>query len=101
MVDAGKRGRVRHRLEGRPGAVGVGGSCHLPGEVNLGLVDAGFFTARPHHRELWVAGVAGGDAHQRVTGGRRLLPAVLDVIVVGERHHLRRHDSNNFVSSPI
>lgn len=94
MVDAGIWCGVCDCLEGGPGTAGVGGRRHFPGEVNLGLVDAGLLAALLHHRVLGVVRVTGGDAHQRVTWRRCLLAALLghllDVIVVGERDHLRR-----------
>lgn len=96
MVDAGVWGGVCDCLKGRPGTVGVGGRRHLPGEVNLGLVDARLLAALLHHRVLGVVRVAGGDAHQRVTRRGRLLTAflghLLDVIIVSERDHLRRKE---------
>ena len=96
MVDAGIRGGVCDCLEGGPGTTGVGGRRHFPGEVNLSLVDAGLLTALLRHRVLGVVRVTGGDAHQRVTWGGRLLAALLghllDVIVVSERDHLRRKE---------
>lgn len=93
VVDAGVGRGVGDRLEGRSGSVGVGGRRHLPGEVHLRLVDTRLLAALLHHRVFGVVGVAGGDAHQRVAGRRqRLLAALLghllDVVVVGQRHHL-------------
>lgn len=92
VVHAGIRRGVCDRLEGGPGAVGVGGRRHFPGEVNLSLVDARLLAALLHHRVFGVMGVAGGDAHQRVTWRGSLLTALLrhflDVIVVSKRNHL-------------
>jgi len=92
VVDAGVRRGVRDRLEGGAGAAGVGGRCHLPGEVDLALVDAGLLAALLHHGVLGVVGVAGRDAHQGVARRGRLLAALLGhllhVVVVGEGDHL-------------
>lgn len=97
MVDAGIRGGVRDCLEGGAGPVGVGGRCHLPGEVNLGLVDAGLLAALLHHRVIGVVRVTGGDTHQRVPWRGRLLAALfcylLDVIIVSEGDNLRRREN--------
>lgn len=105
VVDAGVGRGVSDRLEGRAGSVGVGGRRHLPGEVHLCLVDARLVAALPHHRVFGVMGVAGGDAHQRVAGRRqRLLAALLghllDVVVVGQGHHLGRGEDVAALSSP-
>lgn len=102
MVDTGVRGGVCDRLEGGSGTAGVGGRRHFPGEVNLRLVDARLLTALLHHGVLGVVRVAGGDAHQRVTWRGHLLTAflchLLDVIVVGERDHLRRKEEGGWVT---
>lgn len=98
VVDAGVRRGVRDRLEGGPGTAGVGGRRHLPGEVNLGLVDSCLLTALLHHRVFGVMRVTGGDTHQGVTRRGRLLTALsghlLDVIIVSERHHLRTEEDD-------
>lgn len=100
VVDAGVGRGVSHSLEGRACSAGVGGCCHLPGEVNLCLVDPCFLTALLHHGVLWVAGVTGCDAHQRVTWRRRPLTALLgnllNVIIVGQRDHLMRGNEHLF-----
>ncbi len=96
MVDAGIRGGVCDSLKRGPGTVGVGGCRHFPGEVHLCLVDARLLAALLHHRVFGVVRITGGDTHQRVTWRWRLLTALLchllDVIVVSERHHLRRRE---------
>lgn len=96
VVDAGVRRGVCDRLEGGPGSAGVGGRRHFPGEMNLGLVDSCLLTVLLHHRVFGVVGVTGGDAHQGVTRRGRLLTALsghlLDVVIVGERDHLRTKD---------
>ena len=88
VVDAGVGRAVGDGLEGRARPAAVGGRGHLPGEVHLGLVDAGLLAAAPGHRVLWVVGVAGGHAHQGVPCRRGLLTALLHLVVVGQRHHL-------------
>lgn len=93
MVDAGVRGGVGHGLERGASSAGVRGRRHLPRKVDLGLVDSRLLAALLHHRVLGVVGVAGGHAYQRVAGRGSLLASffghLLDVIVVGQRDHLK------------
>lgn len=100
MVDTGVGGGVGDRLKGGSGPVGVSGRRHLPGEVNLCLIDARLLAALLHHRVLGVVWITGGHAHKGVTGRGHLLAALLrhllDVIVVGQGDHLRRKEDGLF-----
>lgn len=86
MVNTAVWGCICNGLKRRASSIGVGGCCHFPGEVDLGLVDARLLAAFLHHRVFWVVGVTGGDTYQWVAWRRPLLTALLchllDVIIV-------------------
>lgn len=98
MVDAGVWRCVGDRLERRACSVGVSRSGHFPGEVHFALVDGSLVAALLHDGVFGVMRVAGGHTNQRVTRGRLLLTALfghlVDVVVVGQGHHLRTEDVN-------
>lgn len=86
MVDAGVGCGVRHGLKWRAGTAGVRGSCHLPAEVDGGLVDARVLAALLCDGVLGVVGVTRGHADQGVARRRGLLAALfghlLHIVVV-------------------
>lgn len=63
MVDAGVGRGVGHSLKWGAGTAGICGRCHLPAEVDGGLVDARLLAALLRDRVLGVVGVAWGHAH--------------------------------------
>lgn len=86
MVDAGVGRGVSHSLKWGAGTAGICGRCHLPAKVDGGLVDARLFATLLCNRVLGVVRVAGGHAHERVTGGWGLLAALfghfLHIVIV-------------------